>query len=420
MTGLKPTGNWGAKRRLRLQVTLLAGLEYVATCAFLFVYWLIGRADGYTTLALFVYSLVANVVVIACIASGWSERLKDPSMTAIQMAVSCGRDLLGCYFMPGVWFVFVFNLFVALPFGSLQFSNRAFTGFWLGTCAGLGFVFFGYPDSLEIGFSNPVEKLLLWLFLSAALARLMLFNSRISALRRKLRLRAVELSQASRKGERERLARELHDTVLQTFFGLLFRLTALTEHLPDDSPERRDFEAALQSAELALAQGQEQVLSLRRPETAGHSLVQVLRQAGNDLAYDTGLAFDLHVPRSEIALSDEARACVEVVCLQALANAFQHSQGGIVRLELCFLPRLFRAAVRDDGKGTTQADASVDPTSHFGIHIMRERAESIGARFSIEKADSGGTAVVLEVPKHRAYDRHGLSMRRWLFGTKGD
>jgi signal transduction histidine kinase len=393
---------------------LLAGIEYVATCAFLFAYWLVGQADGRTAIGLFAYSLIANMLIMLAIASRWSERLKDPSMTAIQMVVSCGRDFLGCYFMPMLWFVFVFNLFVALPFGSLQFTHRTFVAFWVATCAGLGLIFWSYPDSLQIGFSTVADKLLLWLFLSAALARLMLFNSRISALRRKLRAKAVELSQASRSGERERLARELHETVLQSFFGLVFRLTALTEQLPGGSPARNDFEVALRAAEAALSRGQEQVLQLRQPMAAAGSLVHELRRAGNDLAYDTGLVFRVHVPGDEIPLTADARAAIEAIVLQALSNAFHHSNGRNVRLELRFSSQAFTAEVRDDGRGMIEGETSAHATNQFGIHVMRERADSLGARFTMTAAAPGGTVVSLQVPRHLAYDVPRASLPRWI------
>lgn len=414
MSGEMATGRSRSRRRLRVRVTLLAGIEYVATCTFLFVYWLIGRADGPTAIGLFAYSLVANILIIVAIASGWSERLKDPSMTAIQMAVSCGRDLLGCYFMPGLWFIFAFNLFVALPFGSLQFANRTFLAFWLATCAGLGLVFWSYPSAFQIAFHTPAEKLILWLFLSAALARLMLFNSRISSLRRKLRARAVELSQTVRSAERERLARELHDTVLQSFFGLVYRLTALTEQLPSASLARQEFLNALRDAEAALAQGQDQVLRLRQPEKSPQPLAHVLRQAGNDLAYDTSLAFRMDLPGDELPLTDEARTAVEAILVQGLSNAFHHSQGRTVRLELRFSPQAFTAEVRDDGRGMVAAASPESATQHCGIHIMRERAESLGARLTITRADPGGTLVSLRVPGHLAYDLKRLAQTGWL------
>ncbi len=405
---------WGAKRRLRLRVTLFAGVEYVATCAFLLAYWLIGKASGPTTLALFAYSAVANLLILLAIASGWSERLRDPSMTAIQMVVSCGRDLLGCYFMPGVWFVFVFNLFIALPFGSLQFDNRLFARFWLGTCAGLGLVFIGYPRSLEIGFATAAEKGLFWLFISAALARLMLFNSRISLMRRNLRAKAVELAQAVRRMERERVARELHDAVLQTHFGLVFQLTALVERLPADSPQRAEMEATLRGAEQALSQGREHVLETRSEAGADRTLVQLLRQAGDDLAYDTGLAFHLHVPGDEIAFTDDARAAIQAILLQALANAFHHSQGRNVCLELGFWKREFTAAVLDDGRGMPDDGTLKGSASRFGVPIMRAKAEKLGAGFSIEARASGGTEVRLVVPAPSAYDLPRPLVPRWL------
>ncbi len=397
-------GRGGSKRRLRLRVTLLAAVEYVATCSFLFIYWLIGRADGGVVLGLFAYSFLANFLILLAIASGWSERLKDPSMTAFQMAVSCGRDLTGCYVLPGLWFIFAFNLFIALPFGSLQFTNKAFAWFWLLTCACLGLIFLHYPDTLQIGFTGRTDKGLLWLFLTAALARLMLFNSRISELRRKLRSNAAALAQASRRAERERVAKELHETVLQTFFGLVFRLTALTERLPAGSVERAAFEAALSDGEQALVQGRDKVFGWANRGAADWSLVQALRQAGEDLSHDTALVFQFEICGDERSLTCEAREAIEAIVLQALTNAFRHSDGRAVRLDLDFSPEAFTASVHDDGRGMDSNVVEGESAGQFGLHIMRERADSLGAVLSMAAQLPGGTQVSLRIPARRAYD----------------
>ncbi len=188
-----------APTRLRLRVTLLAAVEYVATCLFLAVYRQLGWVEGRVVAGLLAYSIAANVLILGAIASGWSKRLRDPSMTALQMGVSCVRDLAGCLVAPRLWFVFTFNLFIALPFGSLQFSNRTFAWFWLATCAGLGVAYLALPGPLEFRFETVADKALLWLFVSAGLARLMLFNARISALRRKLRSKVLALDEAARR-----------------------------------------------------------------------------------------------------------------------------------------------------------------------------------------------------------------------------
>jgi signal transduction histidine kinase len=402
-----------SKRRLRLRVTLLAGIEYVATCAFLAVYWRLGKADGWMVIGFLTYSLVANSLILGAIASGWSERLRDPSMTAIQMTVSCARDLFGCFFMPGLWFIFAFNLFIALPFGSLQFSNRAFAWFWLLTCAGLGAVFLHYPDRLEIGFDSREEKLLLWLFISAALARLMLFNSRISSLRRKLRSKAGELDQASRRLERERIARDLHDTLLQSIYGVVWRVAALAEQISNDDPIRGKFDAVLDRADQALAEGRDAVSGLRQVDIGDETLVDALRQAGNMLANESGISFSLRVIDDEVTLKKDARSNLEKILREALQNAFHHSEGHKVSLEMEFAEREFAARVSDDGQGLS-ATARNGVSGHFGLPIMSERAASIGATLAIAESPEGGALVTVRLAAQRAYHRPRPPGRHWL------
>lgn len=187
-----------AKTRLRTRITLQAGLEYVATSSFLALYWWLGKLDAAVVLSFVAIALCNNTLFLGCIVSGLSKRFKDPSMTAIQMFASCGRDLFGMLAAPGLWYLFAFNLFIALPFGSLQFDRRTFAVTWLLVCVGLGGTLALLPRPLAIAFDTAQDKLVLWLFLSAALARLMMFNARISDLRSKLRNKLAELDAATR------------------------------------------------------------------------------------------------------------------------------------------------------------------------------------------------------------------------------
>jgi len=187
-----------AKTQLRTRITLQAGLEYVATSSFLALFWWAGKADLSIVLSFVAIAVCNNLLFLGCIVSGLSKRFKDPSMTAIQMFASCGRDLFGMAAAPQLWYLFAFNLFIALPFGSLQFDRRTFATTWLLVCLGLGTVTVWLPQLPDISFSTRQDRLLLWLFLSAALARLMLFNARISDLRSKLRNKLAELDAVSR------------------------------------------------------------------------------------------------------------------------------------------------------------------------------------------------------------------------------
>ena len=396
-----------ARRRLRLRIATLAGMEYVATCAFLCIYWVFGKAGGTLVCAFIAYSVVVNSAVLSSIASGWSERLDDPSMTSVQMVVSCGRDLAGCLLMPGLWFIFALNLFIALPFGSLQFTNRTFAAFWLGTCLALGFVFMGYPERLQIGFDTATEKVILWLFMSAALGRLMIFNSRVSALRRKLRSRGAELVQAGKQIERENIARELHDTLLQSFYSLIWSLQAAAHDLPASSTVRGKLDAALENAESLVAAGREKLFGMREAPAARAPLRTVLRCAGQDLALHSQIDFHVSVSgseESEAAMGEDARAGVEKILLEAISNAFRHSNGRNVWLVLDFMPTEFYAQVRDDGKGLEPVIlVNGGRQRHFGISIMRERAEELGAAITITEPPAGGTLVTCRLAGSIAY-----------------
>ncbi len=182
-----------------MRITLLAGAEYVSTCTFLALYWHDGLVSGAVLLGFLAVSVLANLAFLLAIGSGATKRLKDPSITALQMAVSCGRDLLGMVLAPAVWFIFTLNLFVALPFGSLQFDKRAFALTWLGVSLSFAVVLALMPVNLSVPFDTVWHRVLFWALISAALARLMLFNARISALRDSLRKRVAELNVATSK-----------------------------------------------------------------------------------------------------------------------------------------------------------------------------------------------------------------------------
>ena len=404
-----------SKRGLRLRVTLMASIEYLATCAFLAIYWRMGRVDAPFVLGFLAYSIAANALILWAIGSGLSERLDDPSMTSIQMAVSCTRDLAGCFLLPHLWYIFAFNLFIALPFGSLQFSSRTFISFWLATCAGLGLIFATYPGHLQIGFDTRAEKLLLWAFISAALARLTMFNAHVSTLRRKLRAKALLLDQVGRRLERERISRELHDTLLQANYGLIWRLGGLAQQLPAGDPVRSKLETALDESEELLRVAREEVFGLRTVQTKQQSLVDVLQAVGSEMAAQRTMSFQTSVRGPQAPLADDVRANLERILREAISNGFRHSRGRRVVLEIRFTARALVATVGDDGRGIADEPAQTDRGSHFGLSVMKERAAGIGAKLTISCPSHGGTIVEIQVPADIAYARTATSKKsHWV------
>ncbi|MFK3741083.1 sensor histidine kinase [Massilia sp. TN1-12] len=218
---------------------------------------------------------------------------------------------------------------------------------------------------------------------------------------RQLTRRLTERLQV-RNDERERIARTLHDTILQAVQVLMLRLDGLAASLPDGDRARDELRRALGDAAGAIDAGRDQVHALRggapRLEDAIEDCAATLR------GIHPGVAFALRIEGRERRLDDAvADEAAHIVC-EALRNAFAHAGARRIEVVLGYGRRAFDASVRDDGRGL---DAEVARTGyrsgHWGLIGMRERAERIGARLALESRPGGGTAVVLAVPAARAY-----------------
>ncbi|MDN4053279.1 triple tyrosine motif-containing protein [Massilia sp. YIM B02763] len=235
-------------------------------------------------------------------------------------------------------------------------------------------------------------------FLLAALAYA-LHRYRVRQLTRRL----TERLQV-RNDERERIARTLHDTILQAVQVLMLRLDGLAASLPAGDRARDELRRALGDAAGAIDAGRDQVRELRggapRLEDAIEDCAGALR------GIHPGVAFALRVEgrarRLHDAVADEA---AHIVC-EALRNAFAHAGARRIEVVLDYGRRGLDARVRDDGGGLDAEVARAGYRSgHWGLIGMRERAGRIGARLALDSRPGGGTAVTLAVPAARAYAR---------------
>ena len=210
--------------------------------------------------------------------------------------------------------------------------------------------------------------------------------------------------------ERERIARELHDTLLQGVHGLVLRFQAAADQLPPDAPARAGLEQALLRADQVLVEGRDRVRELRGGPHDTRELQEALAAAGEELAAHWGCGFALAtsgaVRRLQPAILDE----VYRIGLEALRNAFAHARAAQVRVDLAYRRSAFVLTVGDDGCGIDPAWlAGQGRPDHWGLRGMRERAERIGARLEIHggagQADARGTRVVLALPARMAYRR---------------
>jgi signal transduction histidine kinase len=206
-----------------------------------------------------------------------------------------------------------------------------------------------------------------------------------------------------RTAERERIARTLHDTFLQTVQGLVLRVDAVAATLPPDAGARRQLETVLDDASHAIGEGRDQLQELRAGDA--HVLEDVLAETVARLKIAHGaLDVELHVEGERRALRAPVADEIADIAREALRNAFVHAHAARIWVTLEYAHRTLVLCVADDGRGIPQAVRRDGARSgHWGLVGMRERAARIGARLEIASGPREGTAVTLTVPGVHAY-----------------
>jgi signal transduction histidine kinase/ligand-binding sensor domain-containing protein len=213
----------------------------------------------------------------------------------------------------------------------------------------------------------------------------------------------------ARLGERERIARDLHDTLLQSFQGLMLRFQVAHDELPGRPAEaRKTLENALDDAAHAIAEGRDAVQGLRSPMVETNDLARAIGSLVEELAADEASSNRaesfVHAEGKPRAIHPILRDEIYRIAGEALRNAFRHAHAQRIEVTIAYGERQFRLRVRDDGKG-------IDPevlgekgrAGHWGLAGMRERAELIGGHLEIWSQRESGTEVALNIPASIAY-----------------
>ena len=204
--------------------------------------------------------------------------------------------------------------------------------------------------------------------------------------------------------ERERIARDLHDTLLQSVQGLILKFHAVSKQIPADLPAHDALEKTLDHADQVLAEGRDSIRNLRVDSASLSDLPAAFRSVaeqtsqGREATFKTvveGRVRDLH----PLVLEECYR-----IGREAIINALTHSEGQNVEAEIAYDSRQFRLRVRDDGRGIEPKILEAGGRSgHWGLQGMRERAEKIGGQLSFWSRPETGTEVELTVPGTTAY-----------------
>jgi signal transduction histidine kinase len=212
-----------------------------------------------------------------------------------------------------------------------------------------------------------------------------------------------------RVNERTRIARDLHDTLLQSFHGLLLRLqtaSCLLPERPTDAKEKLD--GAIGQAAKAITEGRDAVQGLRRSTIERNDLALAIRALGDELATDASIgpppAFRVAVEGESRDLHPMARDDIYRIAAEALRNAFRHARAGQVEVEIRYDHEQFRLRVRDDGKGIDrEVLARQGVEGHFGLRGMPERAALLGGKLTVWSDVGTGTEVELRLPGKTVY-----------------
>ena len=223
-----------------------------------------------------------------------------------------------------------------------------------------------------------------------------------------------------RLAERERIARELHDTLLQGFQGLTLHFQAAMKQIPDREPARHTMERALKYADEVLLEGRERVRDLRAEGATANELSEMVAGYGKGLRNNREVEFKVTVVGSPLLLHPVVRDEVYRITREALANAFEHSKASSIETEITYARASLSARVRDNGCGIDSEILSSGRQGHWGLPGMRERARKIGGHLKLWSNPGAGTEIDLSVPAKVAYVRSGSESRwKWIRRVSG-
>jgi len=204
--------------------------------------------------------------------------------------------------------------------------------------------------------------------------------------------------------ERERIARELHDTLIQGFQGLMLSFHAVMRRMPDGQALRGQMEDALSRAEEVLAEGRDRVRGLRQSVVYDGDLRAALTEFADDLAVLHPTAYEVELLGAERDLHPVVLEEVYGIAREALTNAFRHAAAQRIEARVFFADDGLRIRVSDDGRGIDpDVVSSGGVPGHWGLPGMRERAQKLGAKLRLRSGPGAGTDVELEIPAAIAY-----------------
>ncbi|HYL38397.1 MAG TPA: two-component regulator propeller domain-containing protein [Bryobacteraceae bacterium] len=199
--------------------------------------------------------------------------------------------------------------------------------------------------------------------------------------------------------ERARLAREIHDTLAQDFVGISSQLKAVSISMDmDREGARRHLDLAMRMVRHSLKEARRAVMDLRSPALYGQDLGAALQAETRRWTAGSPLHVQVHIPDHRIALPQETEQNLLRIAQEAVTNASKHANAKNVWIRMNVESRNLSLCIADDGRGFVRPDPFSPKKGHFGLIGMRERAERLGGRLTLETKPDQGTQVEVTVP----------------------
>jgi signal transduction histidine kinase/ligand-binding sensor domain-containing protein len=258
-----------------------------------------------------------------------------------------------------------------------------------------------------------------------ALLLLALLSYMLYVLRMRRYAAAMRARFNERLDERVRIARDLHDTLLQSFHGVLFKFQAARNLMPRRQEAAIEvMDEAIFATMQAITEGRDAIYDLRPEPLTQPDLSELLTAAGEDLVRTQSI--NMRVPSFGVIVEGKPRRLVPLlqdeiyrIGREVIRNAFHHAEATRIEVEVQYSENQLRLRIRDDGKGidSTVLEASGRP-GHWGLPGISERARRIGSRLEFWSEAGAGTEVELRVPAAITYEKARGRTRFRMFSRR--
>ena len=228
---------------------------------------------------------------------------------------------------------------------------------------------------------------------AAACAAFAAYSRRVQGMTARVRLLYEE-----RLDERTRIARELHDTLLQSLAGVSLQLDGVAKQIgPSSAAAASRISAVRQQVDASFREARQKVLDLRSPMLQGRAMATVLKESLDQIAAGHPVRLRVLVTGQPRPMREDVDEAVLRIAQEAVANAVRHAGASEIQVSLAYDDRSLRLRVEDDGQGF-DLDAASRQVGHWGLRNMQERSHRIGAEWKLASAAGHGAVIEVFVP----------------------